>query len=48
MKTTMCFEDLDAWKRARELLNGVYSLCRDSGVAKDFGLGIKFNGPLFR
>ena len=38
MKTTMRFEDLDAWKRARELVNGVYSLCRDSGVAKDFGL----------
>ena len=38
MKTAMCFEDLDAWKRARELVNGVYSLCRDSGVAKDFGL----------
>jgi four helix bundle protein len=38
MKTTMCFEDLDAWKRARELVNGVYSLCRESGVAKDFGL----------
>ena len=38
MKTTMRFEDWDAWKRARELVNGVYSLCRDSGVAKDFGL----------
>jgi four helix bundle protein len=38
MKTTMRFEDLDAWKRARELVNCVYSLCRDSGVAKDFGL----------
>ena len=38
MKTTMRFEDLDAWKRARELVNGLYSLCRDSGVAKDFGL----------
>ena len=38
MKATMRFEDLDAWKRARELVNGVYSLCRDSGVAKDFGL----------
>ncbi|MCX6973248.1 MAG: four helix bundle protein [Verrucomicrobia bacterium] len=38
MKTTMCFEDLDAWKRARELVNGVYSLCREPGVAKDFGL----------
>jgi len=38
MKTKMRFEDLDAWKRARELVNGVYSLCRDSGVAKDFGL----------
>ena len=38
MKTAMRFEDLDAWKRARELVNGVYSLCRDSGVAKDFGL----------
>lgn len=39
MKTAMRFEDLDAWKRTRELVNGVYSLCRDSGVAKDFGLG---------
>ena len=38
MKTAMRFEDLDAWKRARELVNGVYSLCRDSGVDKDFGL----------
>jgi four helix bundle protein len=38
MKMTMRFEDLDAWKRARELVNGIYSLCRDSGVARDFGL----------
>jgi len=38
MKTTMCFEDLGAWKRARELVNGVYSLCREPAVAKDFGL----------
>lgn len=32
------FEDLQAWVKARELVNGVYSLCRDSGLAKDFGL----------
>jgi four helix bundle protein len=38
MKTTMRFEDLDAWKRARVLVNGICSLCRNSGVDKDFGL----------
>jgi len=32
------FEDLQAWVKARELVNGVYRLCRDSGLAKDFGL----------
>ncbi len=32
------FEDLQAWSKARDLVNGVYRLCKDSGLAKDFGL----------
>lgn len=31
MKTTMCFEDLDAWKRARELVNGVIPCAGSQG-----------------
>jgi four helix bundle protein len=32
------FEDLDAWKRARELPNEVYSLCRREPLSRDWGL----------
>ena len=32
------FEDLDAWKRARELSNEIYTLCRREPLARDFGL----------
>ncbi len=31
------FEDLDAWKVARELANLVYVLGRESGFSKDYG-----------
>ena len=31
------FEDLDAWKVARELTNLIYVLGRESGFSKDFG-----------
>ena len=34
----MRFEDLQAWQRARELTNAVYSLCRQKPLATDFGL----------
>ena len=32
------FEDLDAWKVARELTTKVYALCRREPLARDFGL----------
>jgi four helix bundle protein len=34
----MTFEDLDAWKKARALVNVVYLISRDGCLAKDFGL----------
>ena len=34
----MTFEDLDAWKKARELVNTVYRITRDPAMARDFGL----------
>lgn len=34
----MTFEDLDSWRKARELVNAIYALTRDSLLAKDFGL----------
>jgi four helix bundle protein len=32
------FEDIDAWKKARELTNAVYSCSGKGAFAKDFGL----------
>lgn len=32
------FEELDAWKAARELTNEVYALCSREPLARDFGL----------
>ncbi len=34
----MTFEDLEAWSEARRVVNNVYAICRDSSVARDFGL----------
>ncbi len=34
----MTFEDLDAWKKARKLVNATYALTRDPALARDFGL----------
>jgi len=34
----MKFEDLQAWQKARELTNQVYSLCRGKPLALDYGL----------
>jgi four helix bundle protein len=34
----MRFEELQAWKKARELTNAVYSLCREKPLSADFGL----------
>jgi four helix bundle protein len=35
----MMFEDLEAWQRARQLVNEIYSLTREnSSLSKDFGL----------
>jgi four helix bundle protein len=31
------FEDLEAWKLARELTNRIYSLTREGAVVRDFG-----------
>src|SRR6266498_4037239 len=32
------FESSEAWKTARTLTNGVYALCRNEPLSKDFGL----------
>ena len=34
----MIFEDLEAWRRARDVTRGAYALCREQSIAKDFGL----------
>ncbi len=34
----MTFEDLAAWKKARDLVREIYSLFRDGELSKDFGL----------
>ena len=34
----MKFEDLEAWREARSLVNQVYVLTRDEALKKDFGL----------
>lgn len=30
------FEDIEAWKEAREIVNSVYSVCRVDGFKRDF------------
>jgi four helix bundle protein len=37
-RITMTFEDLDTWKKARELVNTVYKITRETTLARDFGL----------
>jgi hypothetical protein len=32
------FEDIEAWKKARSLVNGVYSASQEGAFAKDFAL----------
>ena len=34
----MRFEDLEAWKKARELVNLVYDMTEEGPLARDFGL----------
>jgi len=34
----MTFEDLDSWKRSRELVRMIYQLNRDAELSRDFGL----------
>lgn len=34
----MRFEDLEAWRVARDLVNAIYQMTRDEKLAKDFGL----------
>ena len=38
MNNLTAFEDLDAWKLARELTGEVYTLCRRELLARDYGL----------
>lgn len=38
MSAPKSFEDLDAWRSARELTNDVYSLCRREPLSGDLGL----------
>jgi four helix bundle protein len=34
----MTFEDLEAWKKSRRLVNAVYQLTHEPRLARDFGL----------
>ena len=38
MNNLAVFEDLDAWKLARELSYEIYALCRRESLARDYGL----------
>jgi four helix bundle protein len=38
MATFKKFEEIEAWKKARELTKGVYAISRAGSFAKDFGL----------
>lgn len=38
MATWTRFEDLDAWKKARELNRRVYAITREGPLSKDYGL----------
>ncbi|QQS39761.1 MAG: four helix bundle protein [Acidobacteriota bacterium] len=38
MSTVHRFEDLNAWKKAREITRMIYSITSDSDFARDFGL----------
>ena len=38
MTTLKNFEDLDSWKKARELASNVYALTRKENFSRDFGL----------
>jgi four helix bundle protein len=42
MPTPQTFEDLEAWKAARDLTNETYRLCRREPLARDFGLCDQF------
>ena len=37
-KTIVCFEDLECWQVAREIVNCVYRICKANEVKKDYGL----------
>jgi four helix bundle protein len=32
------FEDIIGWQKARELVRGIYMICNETGLRKDFGL----------
>jgi four helix bundle protein len=34
----MTFEDLESWQQARQLTKQIYSVTREDGIARDFGL----------
>ena len=34
----MTFEDLESWQQARQLTKQIYSVSREDGIARDFGL----------
>src|ERR1039457_1465792 len=34
----MTFEDLESWQQARQMTKQIYSITREDGIARDFGL----------
>ena len=38
MGTFSCFEEIEAWQKARELVNGIYSATDTGAFAKDYAL----------
>jgi four helix bundle protein len=37
-ENTMTFEDLESWQQARQLTRQIYSVTREEGIVRDFGL----------
>lgn len=38
MSRIECFEDIEAWQKARELTKAIYAMSNDGQFARDFGL----------
>ena len=44
MATIRCVEEIQAWKKARELVRAIYGQCAEGALAKDFGFRDQLRG----